>query len=88
MLKRLHVNQHNIRANTKAGNGRLPVISAKTYKDNVYGHYAMILDESGNVVAKLIYRPHSPLPCGAKVWIETDNDVHIVDESEQMLKVL
>lgn len=29
-----------------------------------------ILDKDGDVVAKIVYRPHSPLRCGARLWIE------------------
>ena len=71
MKKRIHVNQHNIRANVK-DNGKRPVITVKTYKTNQYGHEVVIHGES-----KVVYRPDKPLSCGAKVWIETDADVEI-----------
>ena len=72
MKKRIHVNQHNIRANAK-DNGKRPVITVKTYKTNQYGHEVVIHGES-----KVVYRPDKPLSCGAKVWIETDADVNIL----------
>jgi hypothetical protein len=71
MKKRIHVNQHNIRANGK-DNGDRPVITVKTYKDNRYCNQVEILGES-----KVLYRPDKPLACGAKVWIETDSDVRL-----------
>jgi hypothetical protein len=71
MKKRIHVNQHNIRANGK-DNGNRPVITVKTYKDNRYCNQVEILGES-----KVLYRPDKPLSCGAKVWIETDSDVRL-----------
>jgi hypothetical protein len=37
-----------------------------------------ILGKDGEVVAKIIYRPDNPLSCGAKVWIETDNEINIL----------
>lgn len=71
MKKRIHVNQHNIRANGKDNGGR-PVITVKTYKDNRYCNQVEILGES-----KVLYRPDKPLSCGAKVWIETNSDVRL-----------
>jgi len=76
MIKRIHVNQHNIKKNRKHGTN-VPVLSVKTYKDNRYGHEADILDENGNVAAKVIYSPDKPLSCGAHVWIETHNEVRV-----------
>ena len=65
MLKRIHINQHVIRRNSKTGE-RKPVITCKTYKTNDYAHEVEIDGPS-----KIIYSPDNPLPCGAKVWIET-----------------
>lgn len=72
----LHVNQHNIRANSKGAN--LPVLTVKDYKKNRRCNEAIIKDNNGDIVAKLIYRPDKPLSCGAKVWIETELDVEVV----------
>tara|TARA_Y100000593_G_C4050340_1_gene209402 strand:- start:98 stop:328 length:231 start_codon:yes stop_codon:yes gene_type:complete len=69
MKTRIHVNQHVIKRNSKTGD-REPVITAKTYKSNTYCNEVEI---SGK--CKVIYRPDNPLPCGAKVWIETEEDV-------------
>jgi hypothetical protein len=81
MLKRIHVNQHNIVRNRRIGSND-PVITVKTYKSNDYGHEAIIRDENGNDVAKVIYRPNNPLSCGAHVWIETKNDVLVVSDDQ------
>lgn len=70
----IHVNQHVIKANRKDERTD-PVLTVKTYKDNRYAHEALILDEQGNVAAKVIYSPDKPLSCGAHVWIETQNKV-------------
>lgn len=70
----IHVNQHVIKANGKTG-ANDPVLTCKTYKENTYAHEADILDDNGNVVCTIIYRPNDPLSCGAKVWIETRNEV-------------
>ena len=77
MLHRIHVNQHNIKANAKDDEDR-PVITVKNYKENRYGHEVVIRDAQGNEVARVIYRPERPLSCGARVWIETEQDVEII----------
>ena len=71
MKKRIHVNMHHIRHNKKHGTNK-PVITVKTYQDNVYGNEVQILGKS-----TVVYRPNKPLSCGAKVWIETDAEVII-----------
>ena len=72
MKTRIHVNQHNIKANRKDGENR-PVITAKDYKQNRYGHEVQI-----NGPSKVIYSPDKPLSCGAVVWIETESDVLVL----------
>lgn len=71
-----HINQHNIRKNIKLPTEeQLPVITSKTYKDNTYLHNAeFVCKKTGRVFAKIIYSPHKRLPCGARLWIETDTD--------------
>jgi len=71
MKKRIHINQHKIRANKKH-NTNEPVITVKTYKSNEYGHDVQILGKS-----RVVYSPNKPLSCGAKVWIETEAPVVI-----------
>lgn len=72
MKTRVHVNQHNIRANSKGAD--LPVITVKDYKQNRKVNSAQIVS-NGEVVCKVVYSPDKPLSCGAKVWIETDCEV-------------
>jgi hypothetical protein len=73
----IHVNQHKVKSNSK-NNTQEPVLTCKTYKSNDYAHEALILDDNGNEVARVIYRPNDPLSCGAKVWIETTNEVKLI----------
>lgn len=73
----IHVNQHNIRHNTKTGD-RKPVLTCKTYKSNNYGHQAIIYDKAGVEVCRVVYSHDKPLSCGARVWIETQNKVEVV----------
>jgi len=67
MIKRIHVNQHNIRANNKGAN--LPVLTVKCYNAN---HKVNEVHFNSGV---LKYSPDKPLACGAKVWIETTEPV-------------
>jgi hypothetical protein len=71
MKKRIHINQHKIRSNSKVTAGkRIPVITVKTYKTNTYCEEVII---SGP--CRVIYSPDKPLSCGAKVWIETESEI-------------
>lgn len=77
MIKRIHVNRHNIAYNKRHKDDpdfveRMP-FTVKTYKDNYKTDHAECL---GRV--RLIYSPDKPLACGAVAWLETNDDV-IVD---------
>lgn len=69
--KYIHVNQHIIKYNTKTGT-RDPVLTVKSGKENIYCHEVEILGPS-----KVVYSPDKPLKCGARVWIEVEEDVKI-----------
>lgn len=71
ILKRIHINQHNLRANKKDGGNR-PVVTVKTYNENIIGRG---LSVSGTM--KIINRPKKPLKCGATLWIETREEVRV-----------
>ena len=73
MKKIIHVNQHKIRSNTKNETDE-PVLTVKTYKENNYAHEA-ILKKDGKEIARVVYSPHKPLSCGARVWVELDTDI-------------
>ena len=66
----LHVNQHNIRANNKGAD--LPVLTVKDYRQNRKCNEAVLKDDNGIIIARLVYSPNKPLSCGAKVWLETE----------------
>jgi hypothetical protein len=68
----VHVNQHVIKANRK-NNENNPVLTVKTYKENLYAHEVSIEGPS-----KVVYSPDNPLSCGAHVWIETVGNVEIL----------
>jgi hypothetical protein len=79
MKKKIHVNQHNIRANLKNGDSDLAVITVKTYKSNTYGHTVAIHGNSA-----VVY-PDKPLSCGARVWIETAARVTVYDRDGELV---
>jgi len=69
----IHVNQHNVRANAKGAD--LPVLTVKTYKTNTRCNAVSVLGPS-----RIVYSPDKPLSCGARVWIETQAGVEILEE--------
>ncbi len=78
MKKIIHVNQHVIKRNTKHGTDE-PVLTVKTYKENNYAHEAIIKTKDGVELGRVIYSPHKPLSCGARVWIEMDTETTDVE---------
>lgn len=74
MKSRIHVNQHNIKANSKGSD--LPVITVKDYKQNRKANNVAIYHDN-KCIARVVYQPKNPLSCGAKVWIETDCEVRV-----------
>ena len=80
-IKRIHVNQHHIRHNSKTGD-RKSVISVKCGGKNYAGYGAEF------VGGRVVYSPDRPLSCGAKVWIETTEWVKILDTHGEITEVL
>lgn len=78
MKTRIHVNQAYIRHNRKVeSDERIPVFTVKTSKSNKYADGVTISGPS-----KVIYSPDKPLSCGARVWIETESEVHLDNPQE------
>jgi len=82
LIKRIHVNQHNIRHNAKHPDDIKDVITVKTYKHNYYGS-----DVVCNGATRIVYSPDKPLSCGAKVWIEALGDVTIIGKDNQLVTI-
>jgi hypothetical protein len=72
MTTRIHVNQHVIRRNRKTGS-KDPVLTVKRGRTNLYADRVVIVGPS-----VVVYSPDKPLNCGARVWIETEGDVHLI----------
>lgn len=71
----IHVDQHAIRRNIRAAVPE-PVFTVKTYKDNRRAFTVNI-----NGPSKFVYRPHNPLSCGARVWVEADSEHVTLEET-------
>jgi hypothetical protein len=69
----LHVNQHVIARNRKNGTNDPPLI-VRNYKGSKPAHEVVIHGPS-----KLVSRPHNPLSCGARCWVETEAPVEILE---------
>jgi hypothetical protein len=67
----LHVAQHAIAANRKDGGLRPPII-VRNHQGAKRAHEVELVVD-GNVVGKFVYSPHDPLPCGARLWLESDS---------------
>jgi len=52
----------------------LPVFTVKTSKKN---WKATKVDVRGD--SRMVYRPNDPLPCGARVWMETYAEVVVTE---------
>ena len=79
MKKRIHINQHVIRANAKNGTND-PAITVKTYRNNYYAHRVEIGGASS-----VVYSPDKPLNCGARVWVETDAPVMAFNDEKVVI---
>lgn len=72
-IKRIHVNQHNIKWNNKNSvEDYKPIMTIKYGGKTYIGNDVVISGES-----KVVYSPEKPLSCGAHVWIETHSEVTI-----------
>lgn len=77
MKTSIHVNQHKIKSNQKTG-AREPVLTVETYKSRDFAHEVDILGP-----CKVVYSPDKPRHCGARVWIETQDEVIILDKEKK-----
>ena len=65
----IHVAQDAIRANAKDGGLRPAIIVRRKGKPERHNEVE-IAGPDGSVVARFVYSPHKPLPCGARLWLE------------------
>jgi hypothetical protein len=74
VLKRIHVNQHNIRHNNKNPDDPVPVLTVKTSKENIKCNRVQV-----DGPCEVVYSPDKPLSCGAKVWVETKSGIKVIE---------
>ena len=67
----IHINKNLKQSNDKHGKSK-PVCRVEVDGETWYGSTVDILGPSS-----MVYSPDKPRKCGAKLWIETDNDVVI-----------
>lgn len=68
----LHVAQCAISSNRKHGTNEPPII-LRDYRGAERAHEVDLVVD-GEVVGRFVYRPHEPLACGARLWMETSDD--------------
>lgn len=78
MKTKIHVNQHNIRSNKTKGTN-LPVITIKQGKLNTYCNEVEILGPSRIIYSGDGCDAKPLLSCGARVVIETDSPINIIN---------
>jgi hypothetical protein len=72
-MKIIHVNRQHIAMNAKDGKTR-PVYTIKDKGKTLYARSIIIKGP-----CELVYN-RGQLSCGARVWIETDSDIELIDE--------
>lgn len=73
----IHVNQHLIKHNSKH-NTDYPVFRIQNGRVDDFPRYAREVIIKGD--SKSVYSPDNPLRCGAKVWIEAEEEPVLIDE--------
>lgn len=69
----IHVHRQVIDRNKKNGTNDPPLIIRRGRKRE-YAHEVKLVGE-----AKVVYSPHKPLDCGARLWIEAEDAIPVVD---------
>ena len=72
-MKIIHINRNIIQSNAKHGR-KEPVVRVE---ENGIVKYCMEVEILGP--SRMVYRPDKPRPCGAKLWIENDAEVKMID---------
>lgn len=67
----LHVAQCAIASNRKHGTNEPPII-LRDYRGAERAHEVDLVVD-GEVIGRFVYRPHEPLKCGARLWLESQN---------------
>lgn len=76
-LKQIHINRHMIRHNLKNPTELKPPITVQTSLGSVRANKVRIDGPSEIVYASGVCDSRKKLPCGARVWIETNSPVQL-----------
>lgn len=71
--KIIHINRNVIQQNAKNGTTN-PVCRVEEDGVVTYGMEVLIKGPS-----RMVYKPKDPRPCGAKLWIETESEVELIN---------
>lgn len=77
-MKIIHINRNIIQSNSKRGK-QDPVCRVEEK-----GKVTYCMEVQINGPSRMVYRPDSPRPCGAKLWIETDAPLVLIGESGKL----
>lgn len=75
MIVRVHVNQHVVRRNKTRGENAPPLRIIRKGKSEPAFEVELI----GK--ARVVYSPDKPLKCGARVWIEAEDAIAIINNN-------
>lgn len=79
-VKQIFVATRHIETNDTRGEDMAPIhVSHRDEPWLLGAHRADILNEHGEVLVSVIYDKESPLPSGARVWVETDLEVRVTE---------
>ena len=76
-MKIIHINRNIIQRNSKYG--RTDPVCRVEYSNGTVV-YCMEVEIEGP--SKMVYRPFHPRPCGAKLWIETEAPLVLIEPEE------
>ena len=76
-IKRIHVDQLRIKSYIKTGE-KLPCLTIQMATGPRKCRVLAVLDGEGNEVARLVESLDQPLACGARIWLETTNEVKVI----------
>ena len=87
MITIIHVHQQVIASNRKHGRSE-PPLTVKTYASKSR-HAKPVSARRANEVSingpsRIVHSPHEPLPCGARVWIETESEVICAEDDREV----
>ena len=70
---RIHVNSHIVRTNSKTGEVAPPLTIRRGSRIE-RAHSVQLIGS-----ARVVYQPNKPLKCGAKIWIECEDAIGVIN---------